>query len=196
MNSDYNASPCVILCAMSLSRRQFFHRLVRPGQKTPEERLVRYQLMDNYVRTQLLPYDFALTLEQESELFASVRSELETTSDEELFSAILRFKVEEAVDRKMRPWREENHLKEQANRLKEIRQAAEGYVNAFLNAQATPAAVEQLRTRFGMTDPIALEGEIMRRVRDWIATVDDSELVHLDVVSVRDLVFAELRSWC
>src|SRR6516165_6192943 len=181
---------------MSFSRRQFFRRLVRPNQKTPEERRDRYQLMDNYVRTQLLPYDFALTLEQESELFASVRAELEATNDEELFAAILRFKVEEVVDRKMRPWREENHLKEQANRLKEVRQAAVGYVNAFLNAQATPAAVEQLKTRFAITDPIALEAELMRRIQEWIATVDDKELIRYDVVSVRDLVFAELRSWC
>jgi hypothetical protein len=181
---------------MSLSRRQFFRRLVRPTQKTPEERLDRYQLMDNYVRTQLLPYDFSLSPEQESELFAAVRSDLEATSDEELFSAILRFKVEEVVDRKMRPWREENHLKEQAGRLNEIRQAAEGYVNAFLNAQATLAAVEQLKTRFGIIDPAALEGELMKQVREWVMAVDDAVLVKYDVVSIRDLVFAELRSWC
>src|SRR5690242_12540574 len=92
---------------MSLSRRQFFRRLVRPGQKTHEERMVRYDLMDAYVRTHLLPYDFSLSALQEADLFAFVRAELEETNDEELFSAILRFKVEEAVDRKVRFWREE-----------------------------------------------------------------------------------------
>jgi hypothetical protein len=93
---------------MSLSRRQFFRRLARPGQKTPAERRERYEIMDAYVRTHLLPYDFSLTAEQQSELLASVRSELEQTNDEELFSAILRFKVEEIADRKIRGWREEN----------------------------------------------------------------------------------------
>jgi len=100
---------------MSLSRRQFFNRLVRPNYKSPEERRVRYELMDEYVRTQLLPYDLALTTEQESEVFRAVRADLEETSDEELFSAVLRFRVEETVDRKIRLWREENQRKAQGN---------------------------------------------------------------------------------
>jgi hypothetical protein len=91
---------------MSLSRRQFFRRIVQPGQKSPEERQARYELMDEYVRTQLLPYDFSLTPDQETELLTTVRRDLEETNDEELFSAILRFKVEEVVDRKIRVWRE------------------------------------------------------------------------------------------
>ena len=88
---------------MSLSRRQFFRRFVKPGEKTRQERRGRYELMDAYVRTHLLPYDFALTADQEAELFAAVRSALEKTSDEELFSSILRFKVEEIADGKIRP---------------------------------------------------------------------------------------------
>src|SRR5215470_17248834 len=148
MDYDYIAAHCVILCTMPLSRRQFFRRLMHPGQKSPEERIARYELMDTYVRTHLLPYDFALTAAQESELFASVRSALEEARDEELFSAILRFKVEEVADRKIRPWREENQLKEQLNRINEIRLSAADYVNAFLNGQATPVAIEQLKTRF------------------------------------------------
>ena len=98
---------------MSLSRRQFFRRLVRPGEKTPEEREARYELMHNYVRTNLFPYDFCLTAAQETELFATVRAALEETNDEELFSSILRFKVEEVADRKIRLWRDENQLNEQ-----------------------------------------------------------------------------------
>src|SRR5207244_13417604 len=107
-------------------------RLVRPGQKTREERLSRYELMDAYVRTHLLPYDFGLTPEQEAELFAAVRSELEQTNDEELFSAILRFKVEEVVDRKIRLLRDENQLKDQFHRLNEVRRSAADYVSTFL----------------------------------------------------------------
>jgi hypothetical protein len=129
-------------------------------------------------------------------LFAAVRSALEETNDEELFSAILRFKVEEVVDSKIRSWREENQLKEQIQRLTELRASAADYVGVYLNAQATPAAVEQLRNRFAEQDSKALEGELVKRVREWIASVDDAELLQYDVVTVKELVFAQLRSWC
>ena len=169
---------------------------MRPGQKSPEERRSRYDLMDTYVRTHLLPYDFALTAEQETELLTSVRSVLEETSDEELFSAILRFKVEEVADTKIRRWRSENQQKEQIIRLKEVRDSAADYVSAFLNGQATPAAIEQLRVRFAIGDSRLLEGELAKQIREWIVGVDDSELLQYDVVTVKDLVFAQLRSWC
>jgi len=181
---------------MSLSRRQFFRRLARPGQKTPEERKARYELMHTYVRTHLFPYDFSLTAAQESELFAAVRSDLEATNDEELFSAILHFKVEEVVDRKIRHWREDNQLKEQQHRLNEIRRAAADYVSAFIYGQGTPATIEQLRARFSAEDLTNLEFKLKKRVEDWIATVEDSELLGYDVVTVKDLVFTQLRSWC
>ena len=181
---------------MSFSRRQFFRRLVRPGEKTRDDRLGRYHAMDAYVRTHLFPYDFSLTPQQEAELFATVRSALEETSDEELFSAIIRFKVEEVADTKIRFWREQNERADQANRVTEIRNAAADYVSAFLNGQATAATVEQLKTYCGIQDPAALDAELRRRVAAWIATVDESEVLRYDVVTVRDLVFAELRSWC
>jgi hypothetical protein len=152
--------------------------------------------MDAYTRTNLLPYDFALTADQESELLAAVRADLEATNDEELFSSILRFKVEEVADRKIRLWREQNQLKEQLIRLNEIRQAAPDYVSTFLNGQATPAAIEQLKTRFSTDDLRSLEAELKRRIQEWIVTVDDTELLQYDVVTVKDLVFAQLRAWC
>ena len=120
----------------------------------------------------------------------------EETSDEELFSAILRFKVEEVADTKIRCWRSENQQKEQIIRLKEVRDSAADYVSAFLNGQATPAAIEQLRVRFAIGDSRLLEGELAKQIREWIVGVDDSELLQYDVVTVKDLVFAQLRSWC
>jgi hypothetical protein len=92
---------------MSLSRRSFFRRLARPGARSPEERRERYRLMDDYVRTCLFPAERTLTDAQQAELLAYVQQELEETSDEELFSAIIHFKVDEAVYRKMRRWSEE-----------------------------------------------------------------------------------------
>jgi hypothetical protein len=91
---------------MPLSRRDFFRKLVKPKERTPEERQERYKLMDQYLRTELLPSQEPLTPEQEAELFAAVRTDLETTGDEELFSAVVRFRVEEVVDRKVRAWRD------------------------------------------------------------------------------------------
>ena len=152
--------------------------------------------MDAYVRTNLLPYDFPLTAEQEAQLFGAVRAALETTGDEELFSAIIRFKVDEVVDAKIRPWRDASQLNEQLNRVKELRDAAAGYVSAFLNGQATPAAVEQLKQHFAIQDSKGLEAELKKQIQEWITTVQDSELLQYDVVTVKDLVFAQLRSWC
>ena len=55
---------------------------------------------------------------------------------------------------------------------------------------------EQLKAQFGIGDQKALEARLKGRIREWIATVEDSELLQYDVVSVKDLVFAQLRSWC
>jgi hypothetical protein len=181
---------------MSLSRRQFFRRFLNPLEKSREERAARYQAMEAYVRTHLLPYDFWLSAEQESELFASVRTALEQTGDEELFSAIIRFKVEEVADAKIRPWREESYTKNQTDRLKEVRNSAADYVSTFLNFQATPAAVEQLKQRFGIQDSKALEEDLRKRIEEWVAGVDDAQVLQYDVVTVKDLVFAQLRTWC
>ena len=169
---------------------------MKPGEKSAQERKARYEEMFAYVRTSLLPYDFSLTEEQEAELFATVRSSLEETGDEELFSAIIRFKVEEVVDSRIRPWRDASQLNELANRVKELRKSAIDYVSLFLNGQATPAAVEQLKRELGIYDLDALETELKNRVEAWILTVEDSDLLRYDVVTVKDLVFAQLRSWC
>ena len=152
--------------------------------------------MDAYVRTNLLPYDFSLTAEQEAQLFAAVRAALEDTGDEELFSAIIRFKVDEVVDAKIRPWRDASQLNEQLNRVKELRDSAAGYVSTFLNGQATPATIEQLKQRFAIQDARALDTELRKQIQEWVATVEDSDLLQYDVVTVKDLVFAQLRSWC
>jgi hypothetical protein len=103
--------------AVEFSRRDFFRKIVKPGEKSREERLARYEMMDLYVRTELLPYDFALTAEQQDELLATVRKALEETGDEDLFSAIVRFKVDEVVDRKIRLWREANRISERLSGL-------------------------------------------------------------------------------
>jgi hypothetical protein len=181
---------------MSLSRRQFFRRFWSPTEKSNEQRQARYEIMETYVRTHLLPYDFSLTAEQEAELFADVRTTLHGATDDELFSVVARHMMEELVDVKVQPWREENRLKDQSERVKEIRGAAVDYVGTFLSVQASPSTVEQLKQRVEISDPQALEAELRRRIGDWIAGVDDEQLLQYDVFTVKDLVFAQLRSWC
>jgi len=57
-------------------------------------------------------------------------------------------------------------------------------------------AVEQLKQELAIHDVTALEVELKKRIQEWILTVQDSELLQYDVVTVKDLVFAQLRSWC
>ena len=104
--------------------------------------------------------------------------------------------MDEVVDGKIRPWRDAIQLNEQLNRLKELRGSAADYVSTFLNGQATPAAIDQLKQHFGIQDAKALEVELRKRIVEWLSGVEDSELLQYDVVSVKDLVFAQLRSWC
>jgi hypothetical protein len=185
-----------MVASMSLSRRQFFRRFLNPLEKSREERAARYQAMEDYARTQLLPYDFSLTEEQETELFSTLRVALEQTGDEELFSAIIRFKVDEVVDAKIRPWREDSETKNRIDRLNEIRNSAADYVSTFLSFQATPAAIEQLKYRVGIPDSKGLEEELRKRIEEWVEAVDDERLLQYDVFTVKDLVFGQLRSWC
>jgi hypothetical protein len=181
---------------MSLSRRQFFRRFWNPGEKTDVERSVRRETLRAYVRTHLLPYDFPLSAAQEAELFADVQRTLEQASDEELFSVLIRYRLEELVEDKIHPWREEDRLQQQSERIKEVRASAPDYVEHFLKLQATPAAIEQLKKRFGLEDTKELEFELKKRIEAWIAAVEEEEILQYDVFTVKDLVFAQLRSWC
>lgn len=181
---------------MSLSRRQFFRRFWNPSEKTTAQRKQRYEVMETYVRTHLLPYDFSLSADQERELFADVRAAMEEASDEELFSVLIRYRIEEVVEARIVPWREESKLQQQSDRVKEIRESATDYVEHFFRFQATPATIDQLKERFGIDDTKRLEVELQSRIHDWIASVDDEQLLQYDVFTVKDLVFAQLRSWC
>ena len=65
------------------------------------------------------------------------------------------------------------------------------HVGAFLSSEAV--LVEQLKQRLGIDDLEALEDELEKRVQDWIAGIEDEQLIQHDVKS---LVFSQLRSWC
>ena len=152
--------------------------------------------MASYVRTSLLPYDFSLTEAQESELFAAVRAALEETGDEELFASTIRYKIDQVVDSKIRPWREASYMDDEGTRLRELRRIAVDYVNLFLNGQGSPTTIEQLQRELAIHDIATLEVTLRKLIQEWIQTVPDSDLLKYDVVTVKDLVFDQLRSWC
>lgn len=148
------------------------------------------------MRTQLLPYDFELTEQQERELLAEVRSVLEKSTNEDLFSQAIRNKLEQIVEGKIQTWRNQSDHTALSERLKEIRQAAPDYVTTFLEMHADEPVIEQLKQMYGIYDMAELEASLKRQVQIWIAETNDRLLAHYDVVSVQDLVFAQLRSWC
>jgi hypothetical protein len=87
-------------------------------------------------------------------------------------------------------------LDEEGGKLRELRRIAVDYVNLFLNGQGSPTTIEQLQQELSIDNIPDLEAELRKRIQEWIQTVEDSELLKYDVVTVKDLVFDQLRSWC
>ena len=73
---------------------------------------MRYAILDSYLRTNLLPYDFAVTDHQCAELAGDVRRSLELMGDEELFSSQAYRIVDSIAESKIQPWREASSLQE------------------------------------------------------------------------------------
>jgi hypothetical protein len=164
---------------MDLSRRHFFRRLWSTGDKTQEERLARYTVLESFARTQLLPYDFSLTDEQLSAMQEGVRFHLKATRDKELFAPEICVKLEA-----------------EARRAEQNREAALGHVSSFLSEKATPAQIDALRARFGVQDLKAVEARLETELRSWVNGQTNEELLHCDSESIKNLVFAQILSWC
>ncbi len=180
---------------MSLSRRQFFGHFWG-GKKNEAQRSVRMRALETYVRTNLLPYDFAISAQQEADLFSAVRSLMAQASDDDLFAFTMRVRIEEMVRAKLDPWREDSLNQDRAHRNKEIRESAIDYVQHFLTLEATDTMIDQLRSRFEVTGAETLQSVLEDRIREWLAGMDEKLLLNYDVFTVKDLVFSQLRSWC
>ena len=180
---------------MALSRRQFFRSLL-PGDPQSPQRLARYETLETYVRTQLLPYDFELVDEQERELLREVRSFLEKTSNDELFGYQIHSRLADLVETKIQPWRKKSDVDALSERLREIRQAAPDYVTTFLQVHDGMPVIQQLKQMYGVYELPELENVLKHQVELWISETNDRLLAQYNVVSVQDLIFAQLRSWC
>src|SRR5262245_38481308 len=141
---DYTAWRLCYVLAMAESRREFFGRFWGGGTNNSPKRMARYEVLETYARTQLLPYDFALSIEQERELMAHVRGLLEGTSNEVLFSNLIRGQIEELVQAKIDPWRHRSNVDGREEKIWEIRLVAPDYVSSFLNDPAHSDVVERL----------------------------------------------------
>lgn len=175
---------------MSLSRRQFFRRLLNPADKSNPRRTARYEELKTYVRTCLLPYDFSLTEWETAELLGEVQMALEAASDEDLFCDAIRVRIDKLVEAKVEFWRQVV-----VGWAKEIRSMAIDHVTTFL-AEAEPEDLDRLKQFVSADDPEAFELQLRTRVEDWLNTLEDDKLLQYDVMAVKELVYAELRSWC
>jgi hypothetical protein len=174
---------------MPLSRRQFFRSFWSP-QKTLAQRQEQYRIMKSYVGAILIPFDFSLTPEQTTEVFAIADTALQAATDEELFSDAIRIRLDQLIEPNIKLW-----YNELLSHVEEVRQCAPDYVTTFLREGSTEE-VEQLMKRFSITDWDALDTELRKQVRTWIAGLDNEKVRQYDVLTVKDLVFTEIRSWC
>jgi hypothetical protein len=178
---------------MSISRRQFFRGMAGQGEGRQREHERRISELDAYVRTNLLPYDFGLTGEQTAAVLAAVRAGIPldgVESTEDLLTYERRRRMNDIVDETVRPWREEYWKAE------EVRRSASVLVQEFFAIETTPEDRIKLTQRFHVPHPTDLEGEIDRQVQSWLAGLSNSRLAACDGEALRELVFAELRSWC
>src|SRR5262245_29614458 len=127
---------------MSISRRQFFRGLVGQNEDRQREQQRRIAAVEAHVRTNLLPYDFALTADQTAEVLASVVARIEISGEDELFTYERCRLMREIAEERIEGWREEYLKAEQARR------DAPGFVPEFLAIEATPENLQKLRERF------------------------------------------------
>lgn len=164
--------------------------MVGQGEGRQREQEQKTTALDAYVRTNLLPYDFALTGEQTGEVLDAVRAQVVINDGEDLFSYERRQQMNQIVEETVRPWREEYWKAEEARRDAAI------LVQEFLAVETTPEDRGKLCERFHIPYPAVLEEEVTRQVQAWLAGLPNSRVAHCDSAQLRDLVFSELRSWC
>ncbi len=163
--------------------------MVGQGEARQRDEDRRVSELDAYVRTNLLPYDFALTADQTGEVLAAVRAVIDPDA-EDLFTYDRRQQMNQIVEETVRPWREEHWKAE------EMRRDAAIMVQNFLSVETTPEERSKLCLRFEIPYPTALEEEIARQIQSWLAGLPNARVAACDSSALRDLVFSEIKSWC
>ena len=156
-------------------------------QRSQEEKT---SVLDTYVRTNLLPYDFGLTAEQTDQVLDAVRTGMQAAGDEDPFTYERRLQMNQIVEETVRPWREEYW------RAEEVRREAGVLVRDFLTVETTPDERAKLSQRFQVPSPNMLEEEVARHVEVWLAGLPNAQVAAWDNSELRDVVFSEIKSWC
>lgn len=146
--------------------------------------------MEAFVRTNLLPYDFALTAEQTAEVLAGVVARMEISGNEELFSSERCQRMGEIAGEIIDRYRDEYI------RAEDVRRKAVSFVAEFLSVEATLEELEKLQERFRLPYPSGLHEELERQVRVWLSSLPHARLAACGKSTLRDLVVSEIRSWC
>jgi len=174
---------------MPISRRKFFRGLIGQSDDRQRQQQKRTVEVDSYVRTNLLPYDFALTSEQTADVLAAAASGVDIDGDSDLFTYENRMRLREIVDARVQVWREE-YL-----RAEDMRKSATHFVQEFL-LEASSEERERLGSHFQMPYPADLDQEIDRQIRVWLSDLSNEFLAQKSATQLRELVFLQIRSWC
>ena len=173
---------------MPISRRQFFRGLVGQSDDRQREQLKRTLEVESYVRTNLLPYDFALTGDQSAEVLAAAIGGVDIDGNGDLLTYENRMRLREIVDTKVQVWREEYLQAE------DVRRDA-SFVEEFFH-EATAEELERLGTFLQMPYPADLHQEVDRQIRVWLSGLPNAFLAKSTHEELRELVFSQIRSWC
>jgi len=181
-----------------VNRRQFFSGFWKPKPKTyrtPADRKARYQGLETHVEIELLPNDFALTEKEGSYLRSRIRSFLEETSDEELFSMDILRRLRQLVEDVIEPWRMASAEVSPIKQPEELRRAAVEKVTVFLN-NVSAAQIDTLKARFESSDRTQLATLLKREIKTWVDQMEDREILKHDAFSIQEPVFAHLHRLC
>jgi len=179
-----------------IDRRAFFSGLWkrRPQvQRTRAERKTRYKALEMHVRLHLLPIDFALTKSEETFLWSRVRSLLELTDDQELFSTGITQRLSQLVEGIIEPLRMASAEVTPNREPESLRQAAIDTVATFLKNASEPE-IDSLKTKFSLADQTDLERYLRREIAIWVNALEDSEVLKHDAYSIQDPARARLRA--
>ena len=181
-----------------IDRREFFSGFWKrrtQGHRKFGDRKTRYKALETHVQIHLLPNDFALTEGEEAYLWSRVRSLLERSDDQDLFSTGITNHLKLLVEGVLEPLRMASAEVTPCRQPEALRQAAIDKAATFLN-NMSDADINALKTRFSLADRPGLEKHFREQIAMWIYDMEDAEVLKHDSFTIQDPVFAHLRGLC
>jgi hypothetical protein len=179
-----------------IDRRAFFSGFWKRGpevHRTRAERKARYKALETHVQLHFFPNDFALTEAEKSYLWSRVRSFLELTGDQDLFSTNITKRLSQLVEDVIEPLRMASAEVTPNRQPESLRQAAIEKVATFLK-NASESEIDTFKTKFSLAGRTDLDRHLRQEITTWVNAMDDSEILKHDSFSIQDPVFARLRA--